>query len=93
MKVAIKVVLSILIFMAISTQPSYAFWNSIEQESDVSLSVGTWNYLQAPVWTSSSGYLKGQIVFHNGVYYIALRNVPGPISPSSPSGSNFWQLY
>lgn len=86
------IILILTLSLLLNAIPTYAFWNTTAEEEQIVVIVGDW--LSFPVWQPNKVYQKGDIVFHNGSYWIKTSNASNSIEPSSsPPGRNFWQMY
>ena len=67
-------------------------WDRVVAYEQQSLTIGSWN--ESSIWQPNIVYQMGDVVFHNGQYWIRTSNAGNKIEPSDrPPGRNFWQIY
>lgn len=86
----------LLIFLAsLTINTSYAYWSDtypVSNYTEAVIIVGTW--LMAEEWVENQMYQEGDVVYHNGAYYvrtgIGSAVVGGKFPPDSFIGWLFW---
>jgi len=72
-----------------SINKTYA-WDNLSITESQSIIIGNWIYYDT--WTSTGNYIKGDIVYYEGKYYIAIKpHIPNVIAPDSHVAWVFWE--
>lgn len=67
-------------------------WDRAITYEEQSLAIGSWR--EFSTWDPNTIYSIGNIVFHNGQYWIRISDAKSKIEPSTmPPGRNFWEIY
>jgi hypothetical protein len=84
MKKVLGVLILVILFIGF-IPPTYAFWNDIITEHNVSIPIGIWDFIAE--WNMYTHYSKNDKVMYHGIVYKAKKNNINKL----PTNNKYWK--